>query len=38
MEALEEALKKGKPDIFNADQGSQFTGKAFTELLEKHGI
>jgi putative transposase len=38
VEALEEALKKGKPDIFNTDQGSQFTGKAFTGLLEKHGI
>jgi putative transposase len=38
VEALEEALKKGKPDIFNTDQGSQFTGKAFTELLEKHEI
>jgi putative transposase len=38
MEALEEALKKGKPDVFNTDQGSQFTGKTFTGLLEKHGI
>jgi len=26
VEALEEALSKGKPDIFNTDQGSQFTG------------
>jgi putative transposase len=38
VEALEEALRKGRPDIFNTDQGTQFTGKAFTELLEKHGI
>ena len=38
VEALEEALRKGKPDIFNTDQGSQFTGKAFTGLLEQHGI
>jgi putative transposase len=38
MEALEEALKKGKPDVFNTDQGSQFTGKTFTGLLEKHRI
>ena len=38
VEALEEALSKGKPDVFNTDQGSQFTGKAFTGLLEKHGI
>ena len=29
VEELEEALKKGKPDIFNTDHGSQFTGKAF---------
>jgi putative transposase len=38
VEALEEALKKGRPDVFNTDQGSQFTGKAFTGILEKHGI
>jgi len=38
VEALEEALRKGKPEIFNTDQGSQFTGEAFTGLLEQHGI
>jgi putative transposase len=38
VEALEEALQKGRPDIFNTDQGSQFTSEAFTGLLEKHGI
>jgi putative transposase len=38
VEALEETLKKGKPDVFNTDQGSQFTGRAFIGLLEKHGI
>ena len=38
VEALEEAFRKGKPDIFNTDQGSQFTGKAFTGLLEQHRI
>jgi putative transposase len=38
IEALEEALKKGKPDIFNTDQGAQFTGEAFTGLLEQHGV
>jgi len=40
VEALEEALKKGRPDVFNTDQGSQFTGKAwaFTGLLEKQGV
>ena len=34
VEALEEALSRhGKPDIFNTDQGSQFTSEAFTGLL-----
>ena len=36
--ALEEALSKGKPEIFNTDQGSQFTGEAFTGLLKRHGV
>lgn len=36
IEAVEEALAKyGKPDIFNTDQGSQFTSIAFTQIL--HG-
>ena len=38
VEALEEALRKGRPDIFNTDQGTQFTGKAFIGILERHGI
>jgi len=38
VEALEEALKKGRPDIFNTDQGGQFTSEAFTGLLQQHGI
>ena len=38
VEALEEVLLKGRPDIFNTDQGTQFTGKAFTGLLEQHEI
>jgi putative transposase len=38
IEALEEALKKGRPDIFNTDQGSQFTSEAFIKILEEHGI
>ncbi len=39
IEALEEALAKhGKPDIFNTDQGSQFTGAAFTGVLIKNAI
>ena len=36
--ALEEALSKGRPQIFNTDQGSQFTSEAFTGLLEQHGV
>src|SRR5665213_2729782 len=39
IEALEEAIGKyGKPEIFNSDQGSQFTSEAFTGVLEKNGI
>jgi len=37
--ALEEALAKyGKPEIFNTDQGSQFTGAAFTSVLKRNDI
>jgi len=39
IEALEEALSSNeKPEIFNTDQGSQFTSDDFTGLLKKHGI
>ena len=39
IEALEEALLRyGKPEIFNTDQGSQFTSQGFVGLLESHGI
>lgn len=39
VEALKEAiLLYGKPDIFNTDQGVQFTSKDFTQVLEKEGI
>jgi putative transposase len=39
LEAVEEALAKhGKPEIFNTDQGSQFTSIAFTSLLRDNGI
>jgi putative transposase len=39
LEALDEALSKyGKPEIFNTDQGSQFTSEAFTGRLKKEGI
>jgi putative transposase len=38
VEALEEALQKGRPDTFNTDQGAQFTSEDFTGLLERHGV
>jgi putative transposase len=39
VETLEDALARhGKPAIFNTDQGSQFTGAAFTGVLIKKGI
>ncbi len=38
LEALEEALDKGTPVIFNSDQGSQFTSKDFTQILLDKGI
>ena len=39
IEALNEALSKyGKPEIFNTDQGVQFSSKGFTEVLEERKI
>src|SRR3954469_14949934 len=39
VEALEEALARhGRPEIFDTDQGSQFTGGAFTGVLTGNGI
>jgi len=39
IEALEEALARfGRPEIFNTDQGSQFTSAAFTEVLIGAGV
>jgi putative transposase len=39
IETLQEALGRfGKPDIFNTDQGSQFTADAFTKVLRDAGI
>jgi len=39
VEALEEALRiHGRPEIFNTDQGSQFTSKEFTGKLKDHNI
>lgn len=37
-EAVQDALKIGKPKIFNTDQGSQFTSIEFTDLLQEQGI
>ena len=39
VEALQEAIAKyGRPQIFNTDQGSQFTSLEFTGVLQAHGI
>jgi len=38
IEALEEALRQGRPEIFNTDQGSQFTDNGFTGVLHAHGV
>ena len=39
VDAVQEAIHRyGCPDIFNTDQGSQFTGEAFTTLLKDNGI
>ena len=39
LEAVEESLQRyGTPEIFNTDQGSQFTSSDFVELLRHHGI
>lgn len=39
VDALEEAMAKyGRPEIFNTDQGSQFTAEVFTDTLHSNGI
>lgn len=38
VEALQRALRRGRPEIFNSDQGSQFTSEKFTGELESRGI
>jgi putative transposase len=38
LEALEEALSRGRPEVFNTDQGVQYTSSAFTGRLESAGI
>ena len=37
-EALEEALSQGQPEVFNTDQGSQFTSLEFTQILKDRGV
>lgn len=38
LETLEEALSKGRPEIFNSDQGVQFTSQQYTQRLEAAGV
>ena len=37
-EALEEAPGQGRPEVFNTDQGSQFTSLEFTQVLQDRGV
>ena len=37
-EALGEALNQGTPDVFNTEQGSQFTSCEFTQILQNHSV
>ena len=38
LECLSQAMKWGRPEIFNTDQGAQFTATAFTSILEEAGV
>ena len=38
LEMLEEALEQGQPEVFNTDQGVQFTAQAWTGRLEGSGV
>lgn len=39
VDALKEALSRyGRPEIFNTDQGAQFTSRAFTNVLKQHNV
>ena len=38
LELLEEALQRQKPEVFNTDQGVQFTARSFTETLERASV
>ena len=37
-EALTEALDRGRSEVFNTDQGSQFTSQEFTQVLQDRGV
>ena len=37
-EALAEALARGRPEVFNTDQGSQFSSREFTQVLQDRGV
>jgi putative transposase len=38
LDMLDEALTRGRPEVFNTDQGVQFTAAAFTQRLESAGV
>ena len=38
VQVLEEALRQGRPEIFNTDRGSQFTSDTFTGVSRDQGI
>ena len=38
LDMLDEALSRGKPDVFNTDQGVQFTAEAWTSRLQSAGV
>ena len=37
-EALSDALNQGTPNVMNTDQGSQFTSREFTQILQDHSV
>jgi len=38
LDALRRALRRGRPEIFNSDPGSQFTSEKFTGILAQRGV
>lgn len=38
VDALEQSLRSGRPEVFNTDQGSQFTSIGFTDILREGGV